>query len=132
MITVSVRIDGLDSLKAAFKRAPSQTLRYLASATRASILELDKQAIDSNMQFRTPRSQRTGFLVQTWGLNKEFRRGGLQGTTGPIMDYAPYVYFGARGRRPNKYLDRIAAAAEPKIQKHFDTAVDKIVINLTK
>lgn len=132
MIAVTVRIDGLDSLRAAFRRAPNQTLKYLASATRASIFELDKQAIDSNMQFRTPRSRRTGQLVARWGIDKRFERGGLRGTTGLTVNYAPYVYFGKRGMRPNKYIDRIADAAAPQIQKHFDTALDKIVTNLAK
>lgn len=132
MISLTVRVDGLDSLREGFRRAPSQTLKYLALATKAAVFEVDKQAIDSNMQFVTPRSKRTGQLVARWGIDKSFTRGGLQGSTGPTVFYAPYVYFGVRGRRPNKYLDRIIAAAEPDVQKHFENAVDKIVTGIIK
>jgi hypothetical protein len=55
------------------------------------------------------------------------------GSIGPTVRYAPYVYYGTRwGHRPNKYMDRIAKAAEPKIQEHFQKAVDIIVTELSK
>lgn len=133
MIALTVRVEGLDRLRGAFQRAPQNTLKYLALATRAAVFEIDKQVDEGGiMQFRTPRSQRTGFLVATWGEKKRFDRGGLRGTTGPTMHYAPYVYFGTRRSAPNRYIDRIVAAATPGVEKHFNTAVDKIVNNLAK
>lgn len=127
MIGVQVKIEGLDALQANFKRAPNLTLKYLAQATKAALAEVDKQAVDSNMQFKTPRSLRTGHLVGRWGIERKFYNGGLAGETGPTVNYAPYVYFGTRRNGPNKYMDRIARAAEPAINKHFQTAVDIIV-----
>lgn len=131
MVKVKVTIQNLDELRSNFERAPSLTLKYLARAVKASIIEVDKQAIDPNFRFKTPRSKRSGMLLTTWGQDKEFSRGGLTGQTGPTRDYAPYVYYGtSRGIKPNKYIDRIADAAEPKINKHFNDAADIIVEKL--
>ena len=132
MIALTVQIRGLDALRANFRQAPTLTLKYLAAATRASIFEVEKQAVDRNMQFRTPRAQRTGQLVARFGLNRSFESGGLRAQTGPTVRYAPYVYFGKRGMRPNKYMDRIADAATPDVNKHFNQAADNIVKALAK
>ena len=104
-------------------------------ATKAAIAEVDKNVTEGGiMQFKTPRSKRTGHLVGRWGIGgyRGFTKGGLSGFTGPSVNYAPFVYFGTRGRQPNKYMDRIARAAEPAIEKHFQTAVDATVSNLAK
>jgi len=135
MIAVNIQIKGLDQLRANFQKAPSLTLKYLAMATKAAVMEVEKNVTEGGiMQFKTPRSKRTGHLVGRWGVagSRGFTRGGLSGFTGPSVDYAPYVYFGARGRQPNKYMDRIAHAAEPAVEKHFQQAVDIIVDNLAR
>lgn len=131
MISVSVHIQNLDELRANFRKAPATTLKYLAAATKASIFEVEKQAIDRNFQFKTPRAMRTGFLQQSFAYGRHFRNGGLRGSIGPTVHYAPYVYSGtSRGLRPNPYMDRIAAAAEPAINTHFETAINKVVTDL--
>ena len=66
MIEVRVSVRGLDALRANFSKAPALTLKYLAKATSAAIFEVEKQAIDSNFQFKTPRAQRTGQLQQSF------------------------------------------------------------------
>lgn len=134
MIALNIQIKGLDQLRANFQKAPSLTLKYLALATKASIAEVEKNVTEGGiMQFKTPRSKRTGHLVGRWGVgSRGFTRGGLSGFTGPSVTYAPYVYFGTRRMGPNKYIDRIARAAEPAVEKHFQTAVDTIVSNLAK
>lgn len=132
MIAVQVQISGLEALRSNFEKAPSLTLKYLAEATLAAVAEVDRQAVDSNMQFKTPRSRRTGHLVARWGLNRRIENGGLRASTGPTVKYAPYVYYGARGRTPNKYMDRIAKAAEPAVNKHFQQAVDTVVKRTAK
>ena len=127
MIAVQVQIRGLDALRRNFDRAPSLTLKYLADATKRSIHHIDAQVTEGGiMQFKTPRSKRTGHLVARFGSHKEFINGGLAGFTGPSVHYAPYVYHGTRGRRGNKYMDRIAKAAEPGINKIFNEAVAEI------
>ena len=131
MITLTVRVDGLDRLQSAFKQAPNITLKYLALATKASIFEIDKQVDEGGiMQFKTPRSRRTGLLVSTFGQNKRFEKGGLRGVTGPTRNYAASVYFGRRGSGANKYIDRIALKAEPGVTRHFQKATENIVRRL--
>lgn len=133
MIEVQVRVQNLDVLRANFRTAPALTLKYLAKATSASIFEVEKQAVDRNFQFKTPRPRRTGQLANSFAFGRRIAPDGLSGSIGPTVRYAPYVYFGtARGLRPNKYMDRIARAAEPKVQEHFQKAVDTIVDKLAK
>jgi hypothetical protein len=132
-VALTVRIEGLDRLRGAFQQAPALTLKYLAKATTAAIFEVEKQAVDANFQFKTPRSQRTGMLQQSFAFGRYFAPGGLRGSIGPTVRYAPYVYFGSRwGIRPNPYMDRIAKAAVPGVEKHFDQAVQIIVDKLAK
>ena len=127
-VAVNIRIENLPELRSNFARAPQLALKYLAKATQAAIFEVEKQAVDSNFQFKTPRAQRTGLLQQSFSHGRYFDQGGLRGSIGPTVRYAPYVYFGtSRGLRPNHYMDRIAEAAAPQIEKHFETAVDKFV-----
>lgn len=144
MITLNIQIRGLDQLRANFQKAPSLTLKYLALATKAAIAEVEKNVTEGGiMQFKTPRSKRTGHLVGRWGVGKYrgFTRGGLSGFTGPSVNYAWSVYVGYRTDKkrnrtiywgPNKYMDRIASAAEPAVQKHFQQAVDIIADNLIR
>ena len=131
MIAVTVRISNLEALRTNFQRAPSLALKYLAQATSASIFEVEKQAVDRNFQFKWPRSMRTGMLQQSFSFGRYFAPGGLYGSIGPTVHYAPHVYFGTRmGLRPNPYMDRIARAAEPAVSRHFETAIDKFVSEL--
>ena len=130
-VALTVRIEGLDRLQSAFRQAPALTLTYLAKATSAALFEVEKQAVDSNFRFRTPRSQRTGQLQQSFAFGRSISANGLRGTIGPTVRYAPYVYYGTRwGIRPNPYMDRIADAATPGVNKHFQKAVDIIVDKL--
>lgn len=127
MIQVAVRIENLDALRANFGRAPALTLKYLAKATTAAIFEVEKEAVDRNFQFKTPRAFRTGYLALSFAYGRNISMNGLRAAIGPTAHYAPHVYHGTWKQRPNPYMDRIAAAAEPAINKHFETAVDRIV-----
>jgi hypothetical protein len=132
-IAVTVRIEGLDRLRSAFREAPNLTLKYLAEATTAAVFAVEKQAIDPNFQFRTPRSQRTGMLAQSFAFGRKFERRGLRGSIGPTVRYAPFVYFGTRrGIRPNPFMDRIAKAATPDVERLFQTATQRIIDKLAK
>ena len=133
MIAVQVQIRGLDALRRNFERAPALTLKYLAEATTRSIHHIDEQATEGGiMQFKTPRSKRTGHLVARWGINKQFINGGLAGFTGPTVRYAPYVYYGTRRSGPNKYMDRVASSAEKGVNKLFNDAIGEIVRRTAK
>lgn len=133
MIAVKVRIDNLASLRSNFHRAPTLALKYLSKATAASIFEIEKEAVDSNFQFKWPRSMRTGLLQQSFSYGRYFGPGGLYASIGPTVHYAPHVYFGTRrGMVPNPFMDRIAAAAEPGVGKQFEAAVDKFLDEVAK
>lgn len=129
---IEVRIDTGDirRLRQNFRKAPALTLKYLARATSASIFEVEKQAVDRNFQFKTPRSLRTGQLQQSFAQGRYISPDGLSASIGPTVRYAPYVYFGTGRIRPNKFMDRIARAAEPHVQKHFEKAVERIASNI--
>jgi hypothetical protein len=131
MIALTIRVDNLAELRSNFLKAPATTLKYLSQATKAAIFEVEKQAIDRNFQFKTPRALRTGYLALSFSFGRQIDPSGLRGSIGPTALYAPYVYFGtSRGIRPNPYMDRIAKAAEAGVNKQFETALDKIVTEI--
>src|SRR5690606_3304452 len=118
-------------LRRNFSRAPQTALRWLSKAVQASIFEVEKQAVDRNFQFKTPRGLRTGYLERSFAYGRHIAPGGLYASIGPTAKYAPYVYFGTRrGIRPNKYMDRIAKSAEPNVGKHFEKAIEGFVGDL--
>jgi hypothetical protein len=131
MIAVNIHIENLDRLRSNFNRAPATALKYLSKATAASIFEVEKQAVDRNFRFKTPRAQRTGNLQLSFSYGRYIAPGGLLASIGPTVHYSPYVYFGTRrGIAPNPYMDRIATAAESDINRHFEKAVDLFVSEL--
>lgn len=133
MIPLRISVSNLDRLRANFAKAPSLALGYLSKATKAAIFEVEKQAIDDNFQFRTPRAARSGYLSLSFAYGRSFSASGLQGAIGPTAFYAPYVYFGTRhGLRPNPYMDRIATAAVPAITGHFEKAVEMLAADIAK
>jgi hypothetical protein len=130
---LSVNITNLDALRSNFQKAPSLALSYLSRATKASIFEVQKQAVDSNFQFKTPRAKRTGYLSLSFGYGLRIDPSGLRAAIGPTAYYAPFVEFGTRrGIQPNPYMERIAKAAKPAVEKQFETAVEGFVAELAR
>lgn len=128
MIRVAVSVRNLPQLRDNFVKAPASALRYLGMATQAAIFEVEKQAIDANFRFKTPRSARTGYLALSFAYGRYFAPSGLRGAIGPTAHYADYVYSGtSRGISPNPYMDRIADAAAPAVGGHFEKAIDRLV-----
>ena len=132
MIAVSLHIENLDQLRANFHKAPGLALKYLSAATKASIFEIEKQAVDSNFRFKWPRSMRTGYLALSFSYGRYIAPGGLYGAIGPTAHYARYVYEGTGRMTANPYMDRIAKAAEPEVNRHFETAIDKLVGDIAR
>lgn len=131
MTTITVSVANLDKLRANFRKAPEITLRYLSQATRAAIFEVEKQAVDRNFRFKLPRSARTGYLALSFGYGRHIAPSGLRATIGPTAHYAPYVHEGtSRGIAPNPFMERIADAAEPAVNQHFNKATELIVRDL--
>ena len=133
MINLSITVRNLPELRANFARAPQTALKYLARAVQAAVFEVEKEAVDKNFRFKTPRAKRSGFLALSFSYGRYFSPSKLMASIGPTAHYAPYVYFGtSRGIKPNSFMDRIAKAAEPNITKHFEKAVDLFVSDLAK
>lgn len=131
MISVNINIENLDKLRDNFSKAPSLTLKYLSAAVKASIFSVEKQAVDRNFQFKTPRGRRTGWVERSFAFGRFIEP--LSGSIGPTANYAPYVYFGTRrGIKPNPFMERIAKASEDDINKFFNEAVDKLTSDLAK
>jgi hypothetical protein len=133
MITLSINIRNLDQLRSNFSKAPAIALKYLSAATKAAIFEVEKQAVDSNFQFKWPRAMRTGYLALSFSYGRQIAASGLRASIGPTAFYAPFVYFGtSRGMRPNPFMDRIAKAAEQGVNKQFQAATDSIAAELAR
>jgi len=126
MITMTIKIENMDELKASFLKAPKTMLLHLSQAVAASIFSIEKHSTDANFQFKTPRGLRTGYLAQSFAFGRKIS--GLQGSIGPTAQYAPHVYFGtSRGIEPNKYMDRIVNASEKEVNTHFRNAIENAV-----
>lgn len=120
MSTVEIKINGLQRIQNYFLVAPLSTKKWLNKAIKAGILEVSKEAVDSNFQFKTPRPLRTGLLQQSFKFGLVIRDG--YASVGPTVRYAEAVHEGTARITANPFMLRIAKAAEPKIQKHFDKA----------
>jgi hypothetical protein len=133
--TVEVKIENLDELRRAIRDYPKIANPILADTINASLAIVHQiTGNDAIFQFKLPRAKRTGFLQLSFaqGIRLASPKS-LWGSIRPTVHYAPYVYFGtSRGIAPNPYIDRIAKAAEPRIQKFFKQAADRIVSTIAK
>lgn len=134
MAAVTVTVEGLDQLRANFKKYPDVSKKYLNKAIAASIILLERNADDSGdsklFQFKTPRAKRTGMLALSFKQGMKF--GDLYGEIGPTVNYAPYVYYGTKRSTPNPYMDRIAKASEKDISTFFADALKYITEDISK
>jgi len=142
--TFTVSIPNLSQLVAAFQQAPQTAAPILQRALSASQAILAKYTTKSTVPWRT------GFLVQTF--QAQLTTGMLRWF--PTASYAPFVEFGTKphiitaknakalywpgaahpvksvnhpGTKPNPFMERIVAAAQPEITATFGTALTQIV-----
>lgn len=113
-----VEIQGLDRLIAQFRKAPNIVTEWMNRAIKAAIFEIEKEAVDENFLFKTPRAQRSGYLQRSFKFGMKF--GNLFGEIGPTAIYAPRVHAG------NPFMPRIENAAKPEIERHFKDAMEGI------
>src|SRR5579872_2579686 len=159
MPSIQLTVNGLSQIVAALKNYPSISSPVFADAINASLAVMKKNANDTNFQFKTPRSQRTGQLAESFnrGINLA-TPGNLKGSIGPTVSYADFVYSGTQphiiqavnkkvlantetgqifgkivhspGSAANPFLDRILAASENQAQQIFQDAVNKVISNI--
>lgn len=146
MPSFDVKIDGLDRIVDSLNRAPKATEDVLQKAIVASAAEIQKAATRPDVPWRT------GNLVQSFGNGIVI--GHLVAEVGPTANYAVYVHEGTRphvitpkagkalfwkgaahpvgsvkhpGTKPNRFVPRILAKATPKIEGHFERAIQMII-----
>lgn len=128
MIELKVQIKNLDRLRESAVRAPQIALKYLGKATQAAIFEIEKEAVDRNFQFKTPRAKRTGNLERSFKFGRYIHPSKLMASIGPTATAgASHFYYPLKVYESNKYMDRIAQSAEKEISKHFEKATELIV-----
>lgn len=121
-VSFNVTIEGLAELQRAFKKSPGLVKKYVNRAIKSSIYEIDKENVDSNLQFKTPRAQRTGRLQRSISANVYF--GDMHGYIGPKTVYMNKVHAN------NEFMPRLLSKAQTRIDKHFTDAVSKILQEL--
>jgi len=151
MTTFQIETINRDKLSDAFKQYPDNFKKYFSQAINASLAFLSRTAaVDSIMQFKTPRAQRTGMLQLSFDLG--LRRASVDnliGAIGPTVKYAimvhegtaPHVIQNAWGRKnlvvhhpgtaPNRFMPRIIKAAQGDINKVFDDALRLTIRGIT-
>jgi hypothetical protein len=133
MSTFTIKIEGLQEMVRQLKNYPNIARSQYAKAINTSLGLIAREANDSNFLFRTPRALRSGLLERSFQKpDKLASPNDLTGKIGPKVWYAPLVYFGTNRTRANPYMDRIAMAAEPAVQRQFKTALDFVVEALAK
>ncbi len=125
MADIDIIVENLPELQRNLRNAPKISTKWLQKATQASVFVIKKHAVDENFLFKTPRAQRTGYLQISFNYGVKISL--LRAAIGPTADYAPYVYYGtSRGIVANPYMERIARAANPEVQKLFSQAIEAI------
>lgn len=126
MANITIKIEGLDALRGAFRRFPTISEKYLQKGIDRSI------AIIHNLSAR----QKGIVPVLTGNLSNSFSTGikleRLKGSIRPTAKYAKYVNDGTRRMKPRRYMEKLAETATPKIQKEFNEAVEGLVNEIAK
>lgn len=118
MIEMNIKVNGLNGLKSAFEKRPEIVKKYINDAISRSIFIIENNATDDNFQFKTPRPKRTGLLQRSFKFGIQTRD--FFGSIGPTVEYAPRVH------ASNTYMERIAHAAQPHIERELNEAVISI------
>ena len=128
MPSVQVGIEGLDRLMGAMRDYPQISRPRLQDAVVASAAEVHRHATRENVPWRT------GNLVQSFGQG--IMIGELYASIGPNAKMAPYAIFVHEGtdriKRPNKFMPRIADAAQPQVKEFFMKALENITRDIAK
>ena len=124
MIELDIKIEGLDKIKDAWAKRPSLVKEYMNKAIEASVFEIEKNAVDANFQFKTPRALRTGYLQRSFKFGIVTKD--LYGAIGPTANYAKKVHIG------HPFMPRIARISQPAIERHFGNALKYIAEGLSK
>lgn len=121
---MNIKVNGLSGLKSAFQKRPEIVKKYINDAISRAVFIIENNATDDNFQFITPRSQRTGWLQRSFKLGIQTRD--FFGSIGPTAEYAPKVH------ASNPFMERIARAAQPHIERELNDAVAGITSEIAR
>jgi len=130
-----VKIDGLQKIIKNIAQYPQYSKPLYSKAINAGLAEVQKVANEGDnglggiFNFKTPRTDRTGILSNSFGLGiNPATPDKLIGSIGPTVFYAIFVHEGtSRIETKNPFMVRIVQEAEEKINKHFQTATERVV-----
>jgi hypothetical protein len=132
MPTVEITLNNFTELKNALANYKDISYPVLESAIDAATAEINKEAVDPNFQFKTPRARRTGFLSLSFAYGIRRADNSLTGSIGPTAKYAVFVEQGTSRIAPNPFMERIAEISRPFAQNHFEDAIEKIVETIAR
>jgi HK97 gp10 family phage protein len=121
MATISMRIENLDQIKAAFSQAPVKMGRKLDEAIRKSVLTIQRQSMQ-NTPVDTGRlraSTRTAFRP-------------LYGEVGTHVNYDIFVHDGTRFMKARPYLLNAVKSESSSVQGYFRQAVQDVLDDIAR
>lgn len=124
MIQLNIEVKGINKIRSAYQKRPAVVRKHINEAIAKSIFKIENEATDSNFQFRTPRSKRTGYLQRSFKFGIELKD--FYGRIGPTAEYAPKVH----GRNP--FMERISRISQPTIKRYFEEAVGSITKDIVE
>lgn len=124
MIALNIQVKGINELRKAFQKRPEIVKKYINDSISRSLFIIENNANDSNFQFKTPRSLRTGYLQRSFKFGIITRD--FFGSIGPTVEYAQYVHVN------NPFMERIARMSQPQIEREFNDALVNITEEITR
>jgi HK97 gp10 family phage protein len=134
MPNIELKIEGLKELKERLNKYPNISRPIFAKAINFSLAEIVYNARDQQFLFKTPRSERTGYLELSFSEASAMVRATpdrLQGKIGPTANYAIYVHEGTEKMSANPFMLRIMQKSQIKIDELFKKALENITKELS-
>lgn len=133
MPEINLKIEGLAELQKRLKKYPEISKPIFAKAINFSLAEMVFNARDPQFLFKTPRSERTGYLELSFSEASAMVRATpekLEGRIGPIANYAIYVHQGTSKLQGNPFMVRIMQKSQIKIDELFKKALENVTAKL--
>lgn len=121
MPTVTVKIQNLPQIRAAFALVPVRMAKSLNKAIQKSIFAIERQS-----KINSP------VLTGRLRASHETSFGALRGEVGPTVDYAIYVHEGTRFMRGRPFLFNAVEQEERAVQGYFVDAVREVLDDTAK
>lgn len=121
MPNVTIKIENLNEIRAAFSKAPAAMTKELDKSIKKSIF-----AIQGESMVRTPVD--TGRLRASHTTLFSL----LRGEVGPTANYSLFVHEGTRYMKGRPFLFNAARSQEKGVQDNFKDAVQKVLDDIAR